>query len=55
MLPQVLMRAVLVVMPCELGQDLAEMSLAEDQDVVQHSRRSVVRAENLVHGADQHR
>ena len=34
-LPQALMRPVLVVVASELGQDLAEMPLAEDQDVVQ--------------------
>jgi hypothetical protein len=34
-LSQALMRPVLVVMAGELGQDLTEMSLAEDQDVVQ--------------------
>jgi hypothetical protein len=35
------MRAMSVVVAGELGQDLTKMPLAEDQDVIEHSRRSV--------------
>jgi hypothetical protein len=41
LLPRALVRTVAVVVPGVLGQDAAEMPLAEDQQWSRHSRRSV--------------